>query len=573
MLESGTGIAILDAIAANYPIVYCNETFEQMGGYSRGELLGRSCPLFDEATTDPLSLGPVWKGLEGEGDYRVVLKSCRKNGQVFWLDLTLSSVRDSGGRCIQYVIAAREICDRIDPAFLYRTLAENLPHSAVLWFDLNLHLLSMEGPELAQWQLLRETAGGQLLTDVLPLDIAEAIAPYCLATVAGKATNSEIILGDRIYSLKTIPFHNEPEKMGAGMAILQNITESKHSLQNLQKLEAIYQVKVAEITQAKQELKQARSQLVQSEKMSALGHLLAGVAHEINNPVNFITGNLEHASQYIEDLLGLVLVYQQKYPNPTPEIIDCSQSIDLEFLMEDLPKLVSSMQLGAGRIREIVLSLRNFSRMDESAVNAIDIHECLNSTLLILQNRLKGRSNHTEIQLVKSYDWVPLVECYPGQINQVFMNLVSNAIDALDEWNEGRSPQEMESSPGVIALKTAFLPGCSSSLNSRGTPAILSDSPLISVDSVLITIADNGPGIPEAVKSQLFTPFVTTKPVGKGTGLGLSISYHIVVEKHGGKLLCTSEPGKGTEFAIVIPLQQLSPAVGISQWSNSGADG
>ncbi len=270
--------------------------------------------------------------------------------------------------------------------------------------------------------------------------------------------------------------------------------------------------------------------------MSSLGHLVAGVAHEINNPVNFIHGNIHYADQYTQDLLKLLELYQLHYPNPALEVQQRTDEIDLEFLQEDLPKLLSSMKLGVDRIREIVLSLRSFSRLDEAEVKDVEIHDGIDSTLLILQNRLKGKGSHAEIQIVKEYGQLPLVECYAGQLNQVFMNILVNAIDALEEGiakEAGPTPD-------------APLP----------TPQIHIRTETLDDRSVVIRIADNGPGMPEAVQKRLFDPFFTTKPVGKGTGMGMSISHQVITEKHKGVLRCISAPGKGTEFVIEIPIKQ-----------------
>ena len=284
-----------------------------------------------------------------------------------------------------------------------------------------------------------------------------------------------------------------------------------------------------QLTQTLQELKQTQSQLIQNEKMSSLGQLVAGVAHEINNPVNFIYGNLMHIGNYAQDLLDLLELYQHHYPQPHREIVEQVEAIDLEFLAEDLPKMLISMKVGADRIRQLVLSLRNFSRLDQADRKPVDIHDGLDSTLLILQHRLKPKSNLPGVEIVKQYAELPAVECYAGQLNQVFMNVISNAIDALEESHTA-SPE--------IRIQTRHLPA------ERGQ-----------TERVVIQMADNGPGMSQEVISQIFDPFFTTKPVGKGTGLGLSISYQIVVEKHGGIFKCHSTPGQGTEFWIELPVQ------------------
>lgn len=304
---------------------------------------------------------------------------------------------------------------------------------------------------------------------------------------------------------------------------------------------ALYQAELLSQTQQKtqqlerslQDLKQLQLHLVQNEKMSALGQLVAGVAHEINNPVNFIYGNINHVDSYTRDLLELLQLYEQYDGSARAEIQEKLESMDLDFLAEDLPKLLRSMKIGAERIREIVLSLRNFSRLDQADVKEVDIHEGLDSTLRILQHRLKPTSLRFSIEVVKNYGVVPLVECLAGQLNQVFMNLLANAIDALQEFYESLPPSECVKAKGKIIITTQ------------------------TIDSawVYISIRDNGSGIPVDLQSKLFDPFFTTKPVGKGTGLGLSISYQ-VVERHGGMLECFSLPNRGAEFLIKIPIQQ-----------------
>jgi len=281
------------------------------------------------------------------------------------------------------------------------------------------------------------------------------------------------------------------------------------------------------------DLKRTQLQLIQAEKMSSIGQMVAGVAHEINNPVNFIYGNLTHAEDYIKDLLEIIRLYERHYPQPHPEIAAEIEEIELDFVTEDLPNLLNSMKVGAERIREIVKSLRIFSRLDEAEVKNIDLHDGIDSTLMILHNRLKAQPNHPGIEVVKNYGNLPQVECYAGQLNQVFMNIIANAIDALEDCQNGAASSRENIRNPQIQINTAR-----------------------AGSQVQIRIADNGPGMPESVKQRLFDPFFTTKPVGKGTGLGLSISYQIVVDKHGGQMQCFSTPGQGTEFVIDIPIKQ-----------------
>ncbi|MEG3932977.1 ATP-binding protein [Microcoleus sp. T3_B1] len=292
--------------------------------------------------------------------------------------------------------------------------------------------------------------------------------------------------------------------------------------------------KSQELEQTLQELQQTQAQLIQQEKMSSLGLLVAGVAHEVNNPINFIYGNIHHAREYTRDLLELIELYQKHYLYPPLEISQHLRNIEFDFLCDDLPEVLSSMKIGAERIVQIVQSLRNFSRLDESEMKPVNIHEGIDSTLLILQSRLKATADRPPIEIVKNYSNLPLVECYAGQLNQVFMNILANAIDALESYNLDRGPKAAKANPIAIAITTEY-----------SIP-----------DKIIVRISDNGPGMAENVKKRLFDPFFTTKPVGKGTGLGLSISYKIVVEKHKGMLRCDSTPGLGTEFSIEIPLRQ-----------------
>ncbi|MEA5420320.1 ATP-binding protein [Spirulina sp. CCNP1310] len=308
--------------------------------------------------------------------------------------------------------------------------------------------------------------------------------------------------------------------------------QAQASLQALtQELEARVAQRTAELSEALRTLQHTQGQLVQTEKMSSLGQLVAGVAHEINNPVNFIHGNLDHAHAYVNGLLTLIKLYQQEFPT-TAAIADCIEEIELDFIEEDLPKLLSSMAVGTDRIRQIVLSLRVFSRVDESDYKPVNLHEGLDSTLMILGNRLKANSERPAIAIHRNYGPLPLVECYAGQLNQVFMNLLANALDAFDECNNQRTYAELSQNPNQITIQTQ----------------------VIHENWVRIELMDNGPGIPEAVQHLLFDAFFTTKGVGKGTGLGLSISYQIITEKHQGKIWCESKLGQGTTFVIEIPI-------------------
>ncbi|MBD2523272.1 ATP-binding protein [Nostoc sp. FACHB-133] len=305
------------------------------------------------------------------------------------------------------------------------------------------------------------------------------------------------------------------------------------------------QAQTKKLQKALHELQLAQTQLIQSEKMSSLGQLIAGVAHEINNPVNFICGNLKYVAEYAQNLLHLLENYQKFLPVVPPELESELDNIDLEFIIQDLPKLLDSMKLGTGRIVEIVQSLKNFSRHDEAEMKAVNIHDGIDGTLMILHHRLKADIHRPAIEIIKDYAKLPLIECYPGQLNQVFMNILANAIDALEEtmsngeWKNSHSPHLL-----VPPSPHSLLP----------TPQITIRTKVLDRQWAVILIADNGPGMKEEVIHRIYDPFFTTKDIGKGTGLGMAISYQIVVDKHGGMLKCRSQPGEGTEFWIQIPL-------------------
>ncbi len=342
-----------------------------------------------------------------------------------------------------------------------------------------------------------------------------------------------------------------------------DITKRKTAEAALLQSEAQLRRKVEHLELALSHLQLSQSQLMHKDKMSSLGQLVAGIAHEINNPVNFVLGNLIPASQYTEDLLNLLKLYAKHYPQPVPEIQMTAEAIDLDFLIEDFPKTLSSMELGADRIRQIVQSLRNFSRLDEAEMKPVDLHQGIDSTLLIINNRLKPNGDNPGITVIKEYGNLPLVKCYAGLLNQVFMNLLSNAIDALEEDYQKRCVDNcfddpcialthpvqqravdirIAQQPNIIRIRTEVVGGDSHDGETSDLRAV-------------VKIIDNGPGMSEEVKAQVFNPFFTTKPPGIGTGLGLSISHQIVVEKHGGQLSCISATDRGTEFRMEIPIR------------------
>jgi two-component system, NtrC family, sensor kinase len=345
------------------------------------------------------------------------------------------------------------------------------------------------------------------------------VDPELLNRFVNIVETGEILEEDFYYELgNSCWFHFVAVKLGDGFSVtIRDITARKQAEFELQQ-----QAKNLEL--ALRDLKRTQAQLIQSEKMSSIGNLVAGVAHEINNPVNFIHGNLIPATQYFKDLLYLVNLYQQHFPNPPTEIKVEIDAIDLDFLQKDLIKLLNSMRIGTDRIQGIVHSLKNFSRHDESESKRVDIHQGIDSTLMMLQSRLKATAKHPEIIVIKEYSRLPKIQCYSGQINQVFMNLLDNAIDSICDKSSGTK--------GEIKIKTK----------------------LMNTNQISVQILDNGVGIPEELQSQLFDPFFTTKPVGQGTGLGLFISHKIIVNQHGGNLYCNSNCGQGAEFIVEIPI-------------------
>lgn len=341
------------------------------------------------------------------------------------------------------------------------------------------------------------------------------------------------------------PIFDQNDQFVGVLRMITDISQRKEAEEKLLESKLNLKTKNQRLKQTLNQLKETQSQLVQNEKMASLGQMIAGIAHEINNPISFIDGNIIYADQYASDLMYLLELYGQHYPQPVPEIAQEIKNIDLEFLTADFPKLLQSMKDGSNRIRQIILSLRNFSRLDEAGLKEVHIDEGIDSTLLILQHRLKKGVRNREINIDKNYSQLPLVECHASQLNQVFFHILNNAIDALESQSRSR----------LITISTEmgsgeWNSGCQGGKGEKGNSGVTNSTPF-----VIIRIADNGCGIPQHIQKRIFDPFFTTKPIGTAKGLGLSISHSIIVEQHGGKITCNSRLGEGTEFAIALPIR------------------
>jgi signal transduction histidine kinase len=348
----------------------------------------------------------------------------------------------------------------------------------------------------------------------------------------------------KAFAVGGVDYITKPFQAEEVLARVKNQLSLRSLQKQLSEQNALLQQEILVRQQAEDALKRTQAQLIQTEKMSSLGQLVAGIAHEINNPVGFIYSNLIPARSYLQDLIRLLELYQQTYPHPTPEIQQIASELDLDFLLEDWQKLMDSMQVGVDRIQGIVRSLQIFSKQNEAEKKAVDIHECIERTLLILQHRLRAMEPTGEIKVIKDYGQLPKVICYPSQLNQVFMNLLNNAIDALENQPDPRVIT-ISTSVAIRQLETED----SSILHHQSFHSLPPNSQFVG-----IRIVDNGPGMPENVQKKIFDPFFTTKPVGSGTGLGLSTSYQIVVEKHQGQISCVSTLGQGTELIVEIPV-------------------
>lgn len=522
---------------------FVNQAVKSIYGYEPAEMIGRHCSEF-EPPEQIQQHGILPLILSGDSVVQYEAVVLAKDGRKLNLLCNAMVLQDEGGNVLGKTGTATNITDlKQAEAALRRSNAvlqaqQEASLDGILIIDENGGITSHNQHFSHLWQIppvILEAADDQQLQRYVLNQLehpAEFLAKIeYLYQHSDESSRDEIVLKDgRTFDRYSAPVRSKTGDDYGRIWYFRDITERKQALSDLRQ-------QAQELEIALHKLQHTQTQLIQSEKMSSLGQLVAGVAHEINNPVNFIYGNLNPADEYTKNLLSLLDLYRKYYPQPAPTIEEFADMIDLEFVRSDLPKLFKSMMIGAERIRSIVLSLRTFSRLDEAEMKAVDIHEGIDSTLMIIQSRLKSTDLRPKIEVIKEYGNIPLIECYAGQLNQVFMNILVNAIDALeDSVLRGRWGTKKQ-------LKA-------------DNPRIYIRTQLPAPNQVTIRIADNGLGIPEDIKDQLFNPFFTTKPVGKGTGMGLAICYQIITERHNGSLECISQPGVGAEFVVRIPLIQ-----------------
>jgi len=529
-------------------ICYANKAACHLFGYSESELLNLTVSDIDSQLS--VSDWPEhWEQLKQHSNLTFQTTYKTQDGACFPVEVKVNYLEYGG--CEYRCAIARDISARLaaESALLeakeqLQAVLDAVP-GLVSWVSSDLRYLGVNRHLATAYQMPAELFTGQKVgfLDTSPKfnDLV-----YDFFASAQKKTSQEVIAHLRGENKTYLIVAQKYQKSTAAVFVGLDITESKQSLLALQESEERLRQQAAKLEQTLLVLQQTQTQLIQTEKMSSLGQLVAGIAHEINNPVSFISGNVSHATGYIEELLRSIELYQKYYPDPVPEIQELMEELDLEFIKKDLQKLLNSMKVGSERIRDVVRSLRLFSRTDAAQMKPADIHECLDSTVLILQNRLQAKGGRPGISLVKEYGDLPRVRCYAGQLNQVFMHLLTNAIDALEEG--GRNPEKY----GTIQNQSLLSAGGSGT--EIFNPEIRIRTFVVGPSEVAIAISDNGPGMTEEVLGCIFDPLFTTKCQATSTGLGLAISQHLVVEKHGGELQCVSRPGQGTELIVKLAI-------------------